>query len=690
VKSQRMTSMSATKAVEQNIERPFEHRLKEKFHQFQFNFYKEREMSDFRKTLLAFAAVTLFTGIASAQVAPPITCTTTAQPLTVRTEGLAEQTGDVVLSCTGGAIPTLGSQLPQVNISVTLSTNITSRLTSDPITEALLFIDDPQPGAQNPCAPAQGSTVCAPLTAGSGGTAVDASGTVRNVFQGTRQNDNTIVWLAVPINAPGTAANRIFRTKNIRAAIAGASAQNGQIFAFVSIQNPPANLQLNNSTVNVAFVQQGLLVALRSRTGGGFSLSTNATYLFQCSDFNRDLANSNTNAYFGGSLPGGRSHEIRFREAYAAAFKVRDVNFPLTEPGAQQNIPQNNNGASPALSTVVESGFFNTGFSSINGLNRAGRADHGTRLRIAFSGLPANVRAYVSAGALSNAANATTTGTQWSGGGETTSYSAAYGVSTAANGANVAAGTVLANPISSGELVLGGDTTRYPAGAAQGLVEVPITGGAGSFTWEVFGTDPNQIDTLSFAVTYAYRTANNPGTSGAVNVNGSFAPVGGGNTMSATAAIPRFADQSTANAGIGIFTCQSTILFPFVSNQAGFDTGVAIANTSADPLGTAPQTGNCELNYYGGTTGGGAAPAKQTTTTPLTGGQVATFTLSSGGTNGIAATPGFQGYMIAVCAFRYGHGFAFISDVGAQKLSHGYIALILDNSRWLGGEELGN
>ena len=43
-------------------------------------------------------------------------------------------------------------------------------------------------------------------------------------------------------------------------------------------------------------------------------------------------------------------------------------------------------------------------------------------------------------------------------------------------------------------------------------------------------------------------------------------------------------------------------------------------------------------------------------------------------------TPGFQGYMIAVCNFRYAHGFAYISDVGAQKLAHGYLALVLDNA----------
>jgi len=659
-------------------------------------------MSDFRKLLLAFAVVTLFAGFANAQVIPLITCGTTAQPLTVRAEGLTEQTGDVVLSCTGGQIPAAGTPLPQVNISVTLSVNITSRLVADPLTEALLFIDDPQPGpsgnglgAQNPCVPSSGSTVCSGLTSNGAGGAVGAGGQVAgapiNVFQGVRQNDTTIVFLAVPISAPGTTGQRNFRTKNIRAAIAGTSATNGQIFANVSIQNPPANLQLNNATVNVAFVQQGLAFAVRSRSGGGFSATASDVALFQCDSVNQDLATANTNRYGGGSSKIGRAFSLRFREAYAASFKVRDVNPSLTEPGLQQSFPQSNNGADPAvgnqLATVVESGFYNTFFSGTNGLNRAGRADHGTRLRASFTGIPANIRLYVSAHSLSNDAFATDSSNRSSGIGTTdgNGYSAAYGVASSGAGLNTAAGTVLANPTSDTEQYRNGQTDstlpgtpRFPPGARAGLVEVPLTAGAGSFTWEVFGQDPNQLDSVSFSVAFAYRSANNPGL-GTVTVNGSFAPVSTANTMSASQPIPRFADQSTANSTVQINTCLTTILFPFVTNQGGFDTGIAIANTTSDPFGTAPQTGNCELNYYGGTTGGGAAPSKQTTTTALKGGETVTFTLSSGGGNGLAATPGFQGYIIAICQFRYAHGFAFISDAGSQRLAEGYLALILDS-----------
>lgn len=130
---------------------------------------------------------------------------------------------------------------------------------------------------------------------------------------------------------------------------------------------------------------------------------------------------------------------------------------------------------------------------------------------------------------------------------------------------------------------------------------------------------------------------------------------------------------------------KTTLLFPFVTQQNGFDTGISIANTSADTLGTKPTAGHCELNYWGGTIGGkgegGAAPPKQSTTVALQGGQVMAFTLDSGGTNGIMPTRGFQGYIIATCNFPYARGFAFISDVGSQKLAHGYIAEIVTDPR---------
>jgi hypothetical protein len=136
-------------------------------------------------------------------------------------------------------------------------------------------------------------------------------------------------------------------------------------------------------------------------------------------------------------------------------------------------------------------------------------------------------------------------------------------------------------------------------------------------------------------------------------------------TTAAAGPIPAFLDTSTPTNAFTIAICQTVLLYPFVTNQAGFDTGIAIANTSSDPFGTPPQTGTCSLNWYGT-----AAPTAPTTTPTVTNGTDYTLLAS-------ATVPGFQGYMIAVCNFQYAHGFAFISDVGATKLAMGYLALVV-------------
>ena len=115
------------------------------------------------------------------------------------------------------------------------------------------------------------------------------------------------------------------------------------------------------------------------------------------------------------------------------------------------------------------------------------------------------------------------------------------------------------------------------------------------------------------------------------------------------------------------------LLFPFATNQAGFDSGISVANTSAEPFGKDPTSGSITIHYFGGTTGGGLAPPPQTSSKVLPG-SLALFTLSGGGNLGIAATPGFQGYIVIECRFPDAEGFGFVSDVGANKVASGYLA----------------
>jgi hypothetical protein len=112
----------------------------------------------------------------------------------------------------------------------------------------------------------------------------------------------------------------------------------------------------------------------------------------------------------------------------------------------------------------------------------------------------------------------------------------------------------------------------------------------------------------------------------------------------------------------------TNLLFPFLTNTNGFDTGVAISNTGADPFGTVGNAGTCKLTFFGS---GAPPPFTSSIVTP---GTQLTFTMST-------VAPGFQGYGIAQCAFQFAHGFAFVSDLGARNLAMGYLPLVVCSNR---------
>jgi len=199
---------------------------------------------------------------------------------------------------------------------------------------------------------------------------------------------------------------------------------------------------------------------------------------------------------------------------------------------------------------------------------------------------------------------------------------------------------------------------------------------------------------LEFGLLMAYKAdpSNNIPGLGTVTANGMFAPVSTVTGASTIAPVPRFADTSSAKNLITINQCISNLLFTFVSNQGGFNTGMVISNTSKDPYGTPNQAGTCTINYYGDTNGGAAPPAQTSGVVPA--GDYLAWDLLSGGKFGVTPTPGFQGYVIAQCKFQWAHGYAFISDTNLQRVANGYLALILDqglNTRFTNtGEPLGN
>src|SRR5437660_551157 len=81
----------------------------------------------------------------------PLTCAASVPaPPTVRAKGMTELIGDIVLVCTGGVPLASGASIPTVSLTVSLGTNVTSRLlgantatSPSNASEALLLLDEP-------------------------------------------------------------------------------------------------------------------------------------------------------------------------------------------------------------------------------------------------------------------------------------------------------------------------------------------------------------------------------------------------------------------------------------------------------------------------------------------------------------------------------------------------------------------
>jgi hypothetical protein len=367
-------------------------------------------MVDFRKWFPALAITAVVLGgasMASAQTAPPLTCTANAgAPPQVRAEGITELVGDFVIICQGGTPTASGQLVPQVNITVQLNTNVTSRLVADPLSEALLLIDDPQSGQQIPCIPVANSTypTSCPVNGNGLGLNFRSSGTIPNVYQGRNGGGagNSLVWLGIPVDPPGTNGQRTLRITNVRANASQLGTSSTlvptQIVMYLSI-TPFQALPVNNPQQVVGYVTPGLSFSLRNAANN--ATSSGVTFL-QCVSNNPDIAAANTAA-----LNNGISFVARFTEGFASSFKRRNVargNADTSPTPAPQPSPGGLDPNSIGGQYFTETGLYNPALGTTNGLAAAGLADHGTRLMLRFAGIPQGAQIFV--GAYENGATA--------------------------------------------------------------------------------------------------------------------------------------------------------------------------------------------------------------------------------------------------------------------------------------------
>ncbi len=332
---------------------------------------------------------------------------------------------------------------------------------------------------------------------------------------------------------------------------------------------------------------------------------------------------------------------VTFTENFATAFKTQGP-VPPTDPA--QNVPGAIYYTESGLEVLLPSGGY------------TGVADSGTELQTTITNIPSGVTIWVDG----------------------------YAASTASVDGEPSYATLI-SPVAA-------DTESGKIAVTDGT-ESSVT-----VVWEVMATNPFAIDSLTFGIYASYAGA--PGNPGSPMPNITASELSGFSpqlaSYSSSGPIPEF--SSTVNeptVPTNLFTvtlCQTILLFPYVTDYTGFDTGIAISNTSLDnlPSGAAPQTGACSVNFYGAggaaTTVGTSGVYSSTVDTTLTDGMIApgqtwAFALSGIDTGyGSTATYGTVGYAIATCNFQYAHGYSFVSDFGIRNFAAAYLALVIPDA----------
>jgi hypothetical protein len=639
--------------------------LRENFDRFNFAIHKEKEMADFRRWFLAFAALVLVLGSvvpagAATFSGPQVQCTVNASITpTLRAEGLTELTGDIYLTCQGivGSKPTpAGTPMSQADISVSFpGTLSTSYVGSAGGLDALLVVDDPAPGNQQVCpSPTDAYPACQDWGNNGAGFNLPAPQTppLYNVFQGIPGGPagplHSITFLGVPVDPPGT-GTLTYRITNIRiqapSVPGAATAGSGGIvpvLAFVATSSS-TSVTIPSTQVTVGYVYPGLLF-----TGTGFE----GPNFLQCLDY-----------------PDTPVGTLTFNEGFPNSFKEE---YPA---GCNPSVSLVNCQTQPGLVYYYEGGL-NIPIPS-GGIT--GLATNATELTALLTNVPSGVYVCVD-----------TTDTD------------AQGIS-----ATIVSPIVTPNNCNDGQTEVLNTTSAAPCTSETS--SAAGTCGSAQVIWNVTSSNLAAFPAaLAFNVYTLFNGAPaSPAGSPTQNVT-AYAQGGFWPQESAWAnggPVPEFVvGFSPAAPGVGLFSvslCQTILLFPYVTDYYGFDTGIAISNTSLDntPVPALPQTGACTVAFYDdgglsitiGTAGDTPGYVNSNGTygalTPINGsglispGQTWAFSLSETDT-GYNSAPGSgaTGYAIATCNFQYAHGYSFVSDTGIRNFAAAYLALIIPDA----------
>jgi len=464
--------------------------------------------------------------------------------------------------------------------------------------------------------------------------------------------------------------------------VSGSQVTFGSASSAVNFPNYAFTIQVSNVRVNVSgtypSVPQAVTETVFAGTQGVASLFTPTAATVGYIRNGLSVQGNGTTTYTGaGSATAGTAasvttfpvctaqtdasaFQVTVSELFAGAFKTQTA-------AALGSTPY---GLSPASANIpgAESGSLTGTITYASGSSATvGAANSGTRIKFVFSNIPANVT-------LSIPISIAT--------GPITGFAGDYNLQMTLTSSETGA----LSPVSA---------TSNNAG----LFALVPSGGSATAIYEVTQANLTVIKTfvLNAYVTYAANAVVAP--AGPITVTTSYSPspaTPGAALPSPIPTIPYFANTGTVLNASPFVVCQTTLLFPFVTNEAGFETGIAIANTGLDNLNptgkvtsvATGQAGACTINFYGSTGAeGGTQPTQPTAANFPSATNKPTTTILPGTTHAdtltdIAGGP-FQGYAIAVCPFLYARGFAFIEYglATSNGIVEGYLADVINANR---------
>ena len=564
--------------------------------------------------------VLAFTSTANAQLPlGVISCSATPVTPLVRAEGVAEATGDIDILCTNtpGVATEPELYLPTNLVVLTTNTNVTNSIglvTGGGVntTEAVVIIN-----ANHGATP----TVTSVL----GGTDARFPGPQYMGLIGNTQ----LEALGLQFPVPGSPNDAGDTTGDLTGCTGGFTSPTDDTACFPAI----TTIKIGNIRVNVSGLASPAQVSVIVSMTGPNTIPIFPNVLniaIPLTGLTSEVVADSTAGLL--CLPSaGETVDITLTEGFATSFKT--IGVPTLIPG----------------NTQWESGYDTPGSGVLGG-----GATQATRFKIWFLNVPDGVSVSVPTGINSTVAETDDCNdiSNWDSDGlclQLVSGADAWGA--------------------------GGTSVAFGGGTASVAID---DDGMGMVVYEVKDAHPFVTESITLDALFTWSgSAADPGTAQVV-VN--FAPIATGLegeysfVADGFSPRPRFIDTGSNPAdAFSLRRCTTTLLFPWITNQASFDTGVVISNTSEDWLLTPPQSGICTIHWHG--TDAGGATFSDTPSGIIDAGDQFIFLVST-------EASGFQGYIIVVCEFQFAHGFAFLTDGfgSLPTMAQGYLGLVLEEA----------